>query len=104
MTSVRPISGVANSEKEFGWSVQGFENETGKRFRYRCRRVVLASGTTDSTNRLEVPGEETQSWVTHDLNILERKLDCLIDPMSKDLFHTLRFLFYNYITQYTLVI
>lgn len=64
----------------YEWIVDGFEKQTGKPFRYRCKRVVLATGTTDLSNQLGIPGEDFQlDWITHDLNELESKLDRLID-------------------------
>jgi thioredoxin reductase len=62
--------------------VQGYEIETGQTFQYRCKRVVLASGTTDLSNRLGVSGEETYNWVTHDYKDFERKLDRINCPLS----------------------
>lgn len=77
VTSVRPCE---DQQSYYGWIVDGFEKQSGKRFRYRCKRVVLATGTTDLTNRLGVPGEDSHpDWVTHDLNELESKLDRLIE-------------------------
>ncbi|KZC09069.1 Oxidative stress-induced growth inhibitor 1 [Dufourea novaeangliae] len=85
VTSVKPV-GISHGREEdsqYGWTVEGFETKTGKRFRYRCKRVVLATGTTDSPNRLGIPGEESQTeWVTHDLNDLESKLDRLVDRQN----------------------
>lgn len=83
VTSVEPILGVSNTGKEYGWIVEGYEIETSQQFRYRCKRVVLASGTTDSFNRLGVPGEDTYNWVTHDFKDFERKLDRSNSPLSK---------------------
>lgn len=83
VTSVEPIPGAPNSKAEFGWSVEGYELETGQQFRYICKRVVLASGTADSSNRLGVPGEDTYNWVTHDFKDFERKLDRSNSPLSK---------------------
>ena len=82
VTSVRRIS-AANGVKEdnrYGWVVEGFDKNTGKLFRYRCKRAVLATGTTDLSNRLGIPGEESRpQWITHDLNYLESRLDRLVD-------------------------
>ncbi|XP_058809213.1 oxidative stress-induced growth inhibitor 1-like isoform X2 [Phymastichus coffea] len=76
VTSVKP-GAEGSGSADYGWKVQGYETETGKQFEYRCRRVVLATGTTDSSNRLGVSGEQTYNWVTHDFKDLERKLDKL---------------------------
>lgn len=83
VTSVKPIPGVPNTAKEYGWLVQGYESETDQPFEYRCKRVVLATGTTDSSNRLGVSGEETYNWVTHEFKDFERKLDRSNSPLSK---------------------
>ena len=81
-----PNPEVNDNEKGYNWLVQGFENETGRTFQYRCKKVVLATGTTDSSNRLGIPGEKTHSdWVTHNLNMLESKLDQLVSSQSKKL-------------------
>ncbi|XP_031845012.2 oxidative stress-induced growth inhibitor 1 isoform X1 [Nomia melanderi] len=75
VTSVR-------EDARYGWTVEGFETETGKPFRYRCKTVILATGSTDSPNRLGVPGEDAHpEWVTHYLNDLESKLDRLLDRL-----------------------
>ncbi|KAJ8668884.1 hypothetical protein QAD02_000143 [Eretmocerus hayati] len=81
VTSVRPVPEIPKSIKEYGWLVQGYEIETGEKFQYRCKRVVLATGTTDLSNRLGVPGEDTYNWVTHDFKDFERKLDRLNSPL-----------------------
>lgn len=85
VTSVKPVPIVNDSDEDFGWMVQGFEKKTGKQFRYRCRKAVLATGTTDVSNHLGIPGEKSQSdWVTHDLNDLESRLDCLVSQYGDD--------------------
>ena len=85
VTSVRRVS-AANGVKEdnrYGWMVEGFDKNTGKLFRYRCKRAVLATGTTDLSNRLGIPGEESRpQWITHDLNYLESRLDRLVDQQQ----------------------
>lgn len=63
--------------------MDGYERNTGKLFRYRCKRAVLATGTTDLSNRLGVPGEDSRpEWVTHDLNDLESRLDRLVEQQE----------------------
>ncbi|CAK9794694.1 Oxidative stress-induced growth inhibitor 1 [Anthophora quadrimaculata] len=87
VTSVRPISFSDHQHQDdrYGWIVDGFEKQTGKSFRYRCKRAVLATGTIDLSNRLGIPGENSHpDWVTHDLNELESKLDGLIDEQHND--------------------
>lgn len=79
VTSVRPNSDSPESKGGYNWIVDGYENKNGKRFRYRCKRAVLATGTTDLSNHLNIPGEKTNpKWVTHDLNDLETRLGCLV--------------------------
>ncbi|XP_053980732.1 oxidative stress-induced growth inhibitor 1-like [Hylaeus volcanicus] len=82
VTSVRParVSNADETDNRYGWLVEGFENKTGKVFRYRCKRAVLATGTTDLSNQLGILGEDSHpEWVTHDLNDLESRLDRLVD-------------------------
>ncbi|XP_070150606.1 oxidative stress-induced growth inhibitor 1 isoform X2 [Polyergus mexicanus] len=80
VTSVRSDSDSPESEGGYNWFVDGYENKSGKRFRYRCRRAVLATGTTDLSNHLGIPGEDTHpDWVTHDLNDLETRLERLVN-------------------------
>ncbi|CAL7934720.1 unnamed protein product [Xylocopa violacea] len=68
---------------QYGWIVDGFENKTKKPFRYRCKRVILATGTSDLSNQLGISDEKRHpDWVTHDLNDLESKLDYLIDQQN----------------------
>ncbi|KAG5336810.1 OSGI1 inhibitor, partial [Acromyrmex heyeri] len=85
VTSVRPNSDSPESKGGYNWIVDGYENKNGKRFRYRCKRAVLATGTTDLSNHLGIPGENTnRQWVTHDLNDLETRLGCLVNEYGKD--------------------
>ncbi|KAL0120298.1 hypothetical protein PUN28_008152 [Cardiocondyla obscurior] len=86
VTSVKPNSESPESKGEYNWVVEGYENKNGKRFRYRCKRAVLATGTTDLSNRLDILGENTNlEWVTHDLNDLETRLEHLVNKYGKDL-------------------
>lgn len=79
VTSVRSNSDSPENKRGYNWIVDGYENKSGKRFRYRCKRAVLATGTTDLSNQLGVPGEKMHDWVTHDLNDLETRLERLCD-------------------------
>jgi len=79
VTSIRPNLDSSESKEGYNWIVDGYENKNGKRFRYRCKRAVLATGTTDLSNHLNIPGENTNpEWVTHDLNDLETRLGRLV--------------------------
>ncbi|XP_011702101.1 PREDICTED: oxidative stress-induced growth inhibitor 2-like [Wasmannia auropunctata] len=85
VTSVRPNSDSPESKGGYNWIVDGYENKNGKRFRYRCKRAVLATGTTDLSNHLDIAGENTNpTWVTHDLNDLETRLGRLVSEHGKD--------------------
>ncbi|XP_017798127.1 PREDICTED: oxidative stress-induced growth inhibitor 2-like isoform X2 [Habropoda laboriosa] len=87
VTSVRPTSSSDHQHQDdhYGWIVDGFERQTGKPFRYRCKRAILATGTIDLSNRLGIPGENSHpDWITHDLNELESRLDCLIEEQHDD--------------------
>ncbi|XP_011637461.1 oxidative stress-induced growth inhibitor 2-like [Pogonomyrmex barbatus] len=85
VTSVRPNLDSPESKEGYNWIIDGYENKTGKRFRYQCKRAVLATGTTDLSNHLDIPGENTNpKWVTHDLNDLETRLGHLVDECGKD--------------------
>ncbi|XP_012147403.2 oxidative stress-induced growth inhibitor 1 isoform X1 [Megachile rotundata] len=84
VTSVRPVRGT-HANENYGWIVEGYEKNTGKSFRYRCKRAVLATGTTDLSNRLGIHGEDLQpDWITHDLNDVESRLDRLIEQHHGD--------------------
>ncbi|XP_029159416.1 oxidative stress-induced growth inhibitor 2-like isoform X1 [Nylanderia fulva] len=79
VTSVKSDSDSPESKGGYNWIVDGYENKSGKRFLYRCKRAVLATGTTDLSNHLGIPGETTYpNWVTHDLNDLETRLGRLV--------------------------
>ncbi len=55
------------------WLVEGYDNLRKKGFAYVCRNVVLAVGTSDTHNVLNVPGELTNpDWVFHDLKRFEK--------------------------------
>nr|XP_003706174.1 PREDICTED: oxidative stress-induced growth inhibitor 2-like isoform X1 [Megachile rotundata]XP_012147401.1 PREDICTED: oxidative stress-induced growth inhibitor 2-like isoform X1 [Megachile rotundata]XP_012147402.1 PREDICTED: oxidative stress-induced growth inhibitor 2-like isoform X1 [Megachile rotundata]XP_012147403.1 PREDICTED: oxidative stress-induced growth inhibitor 2-like isoform X1 [Megachile rotundata]XP_012147405.1 PREDICTED: oxidative stress-induced growth inhibitor 2-like isoform len=84
VTSVRPVRGT-HANENYGWIVEGYEKNTGKSFRYRCKRAVLATGTTDLSNRLGIHDEDLQpDWITHDLNDVESRLDRLIEQHHGD--------------------
>ncbi|XP_057325558.1 oxidative stress-induced growth inhibitor 2-like [Microplitis mediator] len=84
ITSVRPILDRKDCEDNYSWVVKGYDNLSGRKFRYKCKKVVLATGSTNTFNRLGLAGEETQSsWVTHDLNDLETRLDRLAGKCKK---------------------
>ncbi|XP_072153161.1 oxidative stress-induced growth inhibitor 2 isoform X2 [Bemisia tabaci] len=57
------------------WLVSGFSNATHEPFRYITPRVVLATGTADVPNKLNVPGETLYSWIKHDLASFEFDLN-----------------------------
>lgn len=101
VTSVRTVCDpdINCQKKDYNWIVDGFDKQTGKPFRYRCKRVVLATGTTDLSNQLGIPGENSQpDWITHDLNKLELRLDYLIDQhqgMLLSFFFYVFFLFFH---------
>lgn len=84
VTSVKSDSDSPESKGGYNWIVDGYENKSGKRFRYRCKRAVLATGTTDLSNHLGIPGEDTHpEWVTHDLNDLETRLGRLVSERGR---------------------
>ncbi|EFN81074.1 oxidative stress-induced growth inhibitor 2 isoform X2 [Harpegnathos saltator] len=83
VTSVRSNLDSPENKRGYNWIVDGYENKSGKRFRYRCKRAVLATGTTDLSNQLGVSGEKTHDWVTHDLNDLETRLEHMFDEYDE---------------------
>ncbi|XP_034935967.1 oxidative stress-induced growth inhibitor 1-like isoform X2 [Chelonus insularis] len=85
VTSVRPILDSKDSEDPYNWIVKGYENLSGRRFRYKCKKVVIATGTTNTSNHLGLQGETQSSWVTHDLNDLESRLDRLVCKCEKSM-------------------
>lgn len=59
------------------------KDNNGERSQYRCKKVVLATGTTELSNRLGVPGEDSNpDWVIHNLKDLETKLLDLINEQG----------------------
>ncbi|KAL7305417.1 hypothetical protein TKK_0002160 [Trichogramma kaykai] len=81
VTSVKPLRGGGDccddhdGNDEYRWLVEGYEYDSGRQFRYRSKRVVLATGTTDSYNRLGCSGEDSYNWVAHDFKAFRRKLE-----------------------------
>uniref|UniRef100_A0A1B6D3R4 FAD/NAD(P)-binding domain-containing protein n=1 Tax=Clastoptera arizonana TaxID=38151 RepID=A0A1B6D3R4_9HEMI len=66
------------------WSVEGFDTTTGLPFTYICKKVILASGSTDLHNRLNVSGEMRHpNWIFHNLKTLEDELNILVEK-NKD--------------------
>ncbi|KAF6197609.1 hypothetical protein GE061_008574 [Apolygus lucorum] len=62
----------AENDKKINWVVEGRDHH-GRKFRYLSKYVVLACGTTDSPNRLGVPGERLP-WVHHSTRDLDEFL------------------------------
>lgn len=63
--------------------MHGYENISRRTFSYKCRKVILATGTIDSLNRLGIPGEKAHNdWVTHDLNVLESRLNQMVNSQG----------------------
>lgn len=78
--TIDPETGVQYSEPQALWQVEGFDLSDSIPFCYICRKVVLATGSTDVPNRLGIPGElANPTWVLHDLRSLEAAFDRLVD-------------------------
>ncbi|RZF32821.1 hypothetical protein LSTR_LSTR011467 [Laodelphax striatellus] len=84
VTSVRRINKTSEMKGARGdregalWKVEGYDLATLEPFTYACRRVVLATGSTDMPNRLSVPGEKSNpDWVFHDLVAFEHAVEHL---------------------------
>lgn len=72
------LEGVTDDLRSAKWNVEGFDLTTGESFSYICQKVVLASGSTDLPNRLNIPGEANNpDWVFHDLVNFEHSIDNL---------------------------
>lgn len=58
------------------WLLEAIDVNSGATVKYTCKYLVLACGTYDSPNRLEVFKDgEDPDWLVHDLRGLENKLD-----------------------------
>ncbi|XP_066999389.2 oxidative stress-induced growth inhibitor 1 [Anabrus simplex] len=81
-----PETGVETCSPPVLWCVEGYDTANcNAPFCYVSRCVVLATGSIDLPNRLQVPGEmDNPEWVLHDLRTLEIKLDELVDRHGKD--------------------
>lgn len=54
------------------WEVECYDTITKKNFKYVCCKVVLATGTADAHNTLNVDGElSNPEWVFHDVKQFE---------------------------------
>ncbi|ERL87494.1 hypothetical protein D910_04886 [Dendroctonus ponderosae] len=63
-------------EKLPRWLVQSTDVDTGEVTRYSCKYLVLACGSYDSPNRLEIfKNGNDPEWLMHDLRSLESRLD-----------------------------
>lgn len=67
-----PETGVVkDNNKRPLWEVHGYDDITDKSFHYVTHHVVLATGSTDRRNKLNVPGEQLP-FVIHTLCDLEK--------------------------------
>jgi len=83
--TIDPETGVQYCHPQALWRVEGFDWSNRVPFCYVCRRVVLATGSTDLPNRLGVPGElANPTWVFHDLRSLEMAFDRLMEEEEGD--------------------
>ncbi|XP_051170022.1 oxidative stress-induced growth inhibitor 1-like [Leptopilina boulardi] len=83
ITSVRENFDEKDNKRGYVWLVHGYENISRRTFSYKCRKVILATGTIDSLNRLGIPGEKAHNdWVTHDLNVLESRLNQMVNSQD----------------------
>lgn len=58
------------------WLLEAIDVNSGATVKYTCKYLVLACGTYDSPNRLEVFKDgDDPDWLVHDLRGLENKLD-----------------------------
>lgn len=58
------------------WSVETYDPITDKYTTYTCKYLVLANGTGDLPNRLEVSeAKGDPSWLLYDVRMLEIELD-----------------------------
>ncbi|CAH0550816.1 unnamed protein product [Brassicogethes aeneus] len=58
------------------WIVNTVENETGKTTTYSCKYLVLANGSSDLPNKLEISqGDKEPDWLISDMMTLESQLD-----------------------------
>lgn len=66
--------------ENMNWEVEGYDGVTNTCFKYICRYVVLATGTSDIHNTLNVPGElSNPDWVFHDLKPFENAILNLLE-------------------------
>lgn len=66
------VTKLSYDENKSLWKVSGWKESSGP-FNYFTPRVVLATGNSDSPNRLDVPGEDLP-FVFHSINDLEHIL------------------------------
>lgn len=58
------------------WLVEATDLNTGEKFSYSCKYLVLANGGSDLPNRLEMSKyRDDPDWLVYDLRSLEEKLD-----------------------------
>lgn len=58
------------------WLVEATDLNTGEKISYSCKYLVLANGSSDLPNRLEVSNQlDDPDWLVYDLRSLEEKLD-----------------------------
>uniref|UniRef100_A0A8D9DVL6 Oxidative stress-induced growth inhibitor 1 n=1 Tax=Cacopsylla melanoneura TaxID=428564 RepID=A0A8D9DVL6_9HEMI len=66
------------------WQVFGYDNEQNKSFTYKCHRVILATGTSDVPNIVNVPGEFSfMGRVFHCLTGFEKAIEDLVNRNSQ---------------------
>lgn len=70
---------LQSEDSHINWEVFGYDNELKKCFTYKCRRVVLASGTADTPKVMDVPGEfQFLGKVFHCLTGFEKAVEDLV--------------------------
>ncbi|CAG9855923.1 unnamed protein product [Phyllotreta striolata] len=82
-----PSYNSAYRSPETNWIVNCSDANTGEKITYACKYLVLANGSSDSPNRLEVSKTKADpAWMLYDLGNLESRLDSYLtlDPEDVD--------------------
>ncbi|KAL1512781.1 hypothetical protein ABEB36_002312 [Hypothenemus hampei] len=73
---IESFNSPTHESKTPKWLIQATDLCTGQTKTYTCKYLVLACGTYDSPNRLEIfKSEVDPEWLVHDLRNLEKQLD-----------------------------
>lgn len=81
-----PVNFVNNKLNRANWFIEAYDIKTRTRIAFTCNNLVLANGSSDLPNKLEISNiNNDPDWLLHDVRSLEIELDLYIQDCSNNI-------------------